>query len=357
MSVEILEEDEEWTTFLKTIPNASFYHSLNWRDIIQRTFNYTPLYLTIRDDLGKIAGICPGFIKNSMHFKIYDSIAWSDYGGPIIKDHFSSRGMLLLRNFLQEFCSSAGIDYAKICFLEESGARARKLYKLPLAYIERAIGVMEIDLKTTSSDLIWKQIYSGRLRKRIRRVEREKIQIQEAQTKSELLEFYNLYVQNMKYIGGSPDPYKLIKNMWTKCYPGNLRLWLLRKEKIIGAELFLQTEEGSYDRYLAIDTRETKNRLSLSYYLRWQEIRRADQEGRKLVSFGSTSIDPSSQHHIQKKRAGASFHPQEIIWYPFTSTGRILLQARGAATPIWKATRGFLPVGIKRSLESIFLKP
>lgn len=354
MFVEILKDDGEWTTFLKTIPNASFYHTLKWRDIIQRTFNYTPLYLTIRDESGKVVGVCPGFIKSSMHFKIYDSIAYSDYGGPIIRDHFGRQGMLLLRNFLQRFCSSAGIEYAKFCFLEESGLS--KFCRLPSAYVERTRGVMEIDLKTTSSDFLWNEFYSGRDRKRLRHFERAGFQIQEAQTKSDLLEFYNLYVQDMKDIGGSPDPYRLIENMWHAFYPSNLRLWILRNDRIVGAELFLLTEGGSYARYSAVDREQAGSHFTPFNYIGWIEIKRACQEGKRCVSFGSTSSDPSHPHHVQKERVGASFHMQDMIWCPFTSMGCSLLRARGKAVPIWKATRSFFPAILKSFLEGALLR-
>jgi hypothetical protein len=354
MFVEILKDDKDWTTFLNAIPNASFYHTLKWRDVVQRTFSCTPLYLTIRDELEKVVGVCPGFIKSSMHFKTYDSIAYSDYGGPLILDHFGRQGMLLLRDFLQKFCLNTGIDLAKFCILEESGLSG--FCKLPSAYVERTRGVMEIDLKTTSSDFLWNEFYSGRDRKRLRRFERVGFQIQEAQTKSDLLEFYNLYTKSMRDIGGSPDPYRLIENMWNILYPANLRLWILRNDKIVGAELFLQTESASYARYSAVDREQAGTRFTPFDYISWTEIKRACQEGKRCVSLGSTSSDPYNPHHIQKKEVGASFHRQDMIWCPFTSIGYSLIRARSKAVPIWRATRAFLPVVLKSFLEDAFLR-
>lgn len=354
MSVEILKNDAEWNSFLKVNPCASVYHTLKWRDIIRETFHYQPLYLLIRDNSGNVIGVCPGFIKNQMHFWIYDSIPYSDYGGPFIDEEFRREGMILLRNFLQEYCSNTGIDYAKFYLLEEDNLFNFQM--LPFAWVERPIGVMEVDLKTTSPDFLWNKVYSRTQRKRVRRIERDDFQLQEAKTKSDFLDFYASYVQTMEDINGSADSYRLLENIWNTLYPSNLRLWILRSSKIVGAEFFLKTDEISCSRYEAIDRRQAGSQFSPSNFLRWVEIKKAFQEGKKRVSFGTTSIDPTNSHYLQKKRAGASFHPQQVLWYPFTATGYALLRARRKLGPIWKDNRAKLPVTVRKLMEEKLLR-
>jgi predicted N-acyltransferase len=353
ISVEVLKNDAEWTAFLKAHPQASFYHTLKWRDIVEKTFGYRKLYLLIKNPAGCIVGVCPGFIKSQIGFKIYDSLPYSDYGGPIIENSFRQEGMALLVNFLSEYCSTAGIEYGKFYFQSEDGFHS--LLKQPSTYIERPIGTMEINLGITSSDFLWNKVYSGTQRKRIRRIEREGNVVQEAKSKSDLLEFYNLYLQNMAYIGGSPDPYELIEEIWNKLFPNYLRLWLLRNGKLIGAEFFLKTEKSSYSRYATVDRKSAGN-VSISSYLRWMEIKKSEQEKRQLVSLGTTTCNPSDQHYIQKRRAGATFHQQEVVWYPFTGVGYTLLRVRGKIVPIWKADRNKLPGTIRKLMEQKLLK-
>jgi hypothetical protein len=352
MFVEEMKSAKEWEDFVEVTPGGTFYHSIKWREVVQRTYNYSPLYLAIKDNAARIVGICPGFIVSLMHIKIYDSIPYSDYGGPIIENHYTKHGSLLLRSFLQEFCPSEGIHYAKFCFVEEN--ELSKYFKSPSGCTERAKGIMEIDLKTTPSDFLWNKMFSKNLKKRIKRIEQDGFEAQEARTKSDILEFYNLYVQNMKHIGATPDPYRFTENMWNTLHPDNLRVWLLRKDKAVAGELFFKNGQREYAHYGAVDRKQTVHEATS--YLRWAEIKKAEQEGRRYVSFGSTPSNPNSQYYLLKKRIGGSFHPQEMIWYPLTSTGYALLRARAKSALTWKATRDFLPVGLKSFLERKLLE-
>jgi len=354
MYVEEMKSAREWEDFLKVIPNRTFYHSIKWKEVVQKTFNFNSLYLTIKENTGRIVGICPGFITSSMYTKIYDSIPHSDYGGPLMENHYAEGGSLLLRDFLQKFCPSRGIGYAKFLFLDET--RLSKFFRSQSGATERALGIMKIDLKTTPSGFLWNKVFSRNLKKKVRHVEQDGFQAQEAKTKSDLLEFYNLYVQNMKHIGASPDPFRFVENMWNTLHPDNLRIWLLRKDRAVGAELFLQDKDGSYAHYAAVDREQARARLSPINYLRWVEIGKAEQEGRRFVSFGSTPSDPLNRYRLQKERIGGSFQQQERIWYSFTSTGFALVQARARIAPAWKAIRRFLPIGLKGFLERRFLE-
>jgi len=62
MFVEELKDKTEWKTFLQSSPEATFFHSLKWKEVIQKSFPHSALYLTIRDVNGMIVGVCPGFI-------------------------------------------------------------------------------------------------------------------------------------------------------------------------------------------------------------------------------------------------------------------------------------------------------
>ena len=97
-------------------------------------------------------------------------------------------------------------------------------------------------------------------RNQFRRAVESEFQIQEAQSKSDLVEFYNLYSQN---IGIFSDSYKLIENIWSIFHPDNLRLYLLRKNNVVAAALFmLVNEHGSYVRYSAVDRSIIGSRFS-----------------------------------------------------------------------------------------------
>jgi hypothetical protein len=350
MFVEELKNNSEWESFLQTSPNGTIYHSLRWKEVIQRSFPHKALYLTIKDANGRLTGICPGFIMKSTNLKMYCSTPYSDYGGPVITKRYPQQASLSLLNFFQNFCSEKGIAYAKICFMEDKLAH---FFKSPLSYEDASRGTMELDLKATSSDFIWNKLFSQNTRRKIRLIERDGFQAQEAQTKSDLKDFYDLYLNNMKYIGALPYSYNFMKNMWEILYPQNLRIWLIERERRIGGMLIFKSEQKTFAAFMGIDRSQFYSKYRIFPFLIWKEIRTAEEEGIRYVSLGETSSDPKNPHHIQKQELGATFRQQKMVWYPFCLSGHILIQARAKSISAWKALRGFLPKGSRR-IETIF---
>lgn len=346
MHIEELENDKEWESFLEVSPRGTFYHSLKWRKVIQKSFRHHDLYLTIRDKDGTIIGICPGFILGGKRLKVYDSMPYSDYGGPLIARQHIKEASHSLQSFLQGFCSNKGISYARFCFTDvESG----RLFRSPLSYVEATQGIMKVDLKATPSDFIWNKVFSRKRRKDMKRVEGRGFQAQEARTKSDLRDFYHLYYMNIKYIGSNPYPYKFMENMWSVLYPRNLRIWLLEKNKKVGGMLLFKDNKKSYCVYVGLDRNQ---RVDIVDYLVWKEIKKAEEEGHRYVSLGSTPSDPKNRYYVQKLRFGGSFHQQERIWFPTSSSGLILLQTRAKIDRVWNSIRDLLPIGLRHALES-----
>jgi len=349
MFVEELKNTKEWEDFLKVTPGATFYHSIKWKNVIEKSFSYPAIHLVVRDTNGAVVGICPGFVLKSGPLKMYVSMPHSDFGGPVIdKSHIQKASLSLLFS-IKGFCSDRGIAYAKIRF---TGDQSVQFFKLPSSHEDRSKGTMEIDLNATPSDFIWNKIFSHNRRWKIKRFERDGFQAQEARTKCDLRDFYNLYYENMKHIGASPYPYKFIENMWMILYPENLRVWLVGKEKRIGGIVCFKYGQKTYLVYAGVDRNQSYSRYSVIPYLLWKEIKKAEEEGCRYVSLGGTPSDPKNPYYLQKMSFGSSFNPQEVVWCAFSSTGRILLQTRAKTISAWKTIRNFLPSNFKRSLES-----
>ena len=347
MHVEDLKNEVEWENFQRNSPDGSFYHSLIWRKVIQKTFSYDAIYLTVKDESGRTVGAFPGFILNAMNVRFLDSIPHSDYGGPVIADDCIQQASLSLRDSLRTICLRKKIAYARFRFMEKR--RTRRFFRHALGHVEKPVGIMEVDLKATSSDLLWGKAFSRNLRKKIRLIEKSGIYAREAHTRSDLKEFYNLYYKDMRQIGVSPYPYKFLESIWSILYPEKVRIWLLEKNEAIAGQLYFKDGQKSYAYLAGLDRK--RNVHEAINYLRWQEIRKAEEERYRCVSFGSTPSDPKHLHHVQKKRVGGTFHGQERVWYPMTSTACILLQTRALGITAWKSVGGLLPTGLKSVLE------
>jgi predicted N-acyltransferase len=347
MIVEESKSENEWETFLQSSPGGTFYHSLKWKEVIEKSFPYTPLYLTIRDANGKIAGICPAFITKSMNMGVYCSMPHSECGGPIISAPYVQQASLSLQSFLRNVSSNKSIACAKFSFQDNTLTR---YFESPLGYVDTSVGLMEIDLKTTPSEFIWNKLFSQNRRRKIRLVDREGYHAQEARTRSDLRDFYNLYCQNMELINAPPNPYIFFENMWNTLYPSNLRIQLVEKNRRIAAVLFIRYRERLYAVYAGLD--RTVRVHGLLNYLWWKEITRAEEEGLRYVCLGSTPSDREHPYYVQKKSFGCSLMQQKTFWFPLNPVGCIILSTRAKAISTWKTLRSRLPEKFTRALRS-----
>jgi serine/alanine adding enzyme len=337
--VEELRESKEWDTFVNQAESSTFYHTLEWRRVIENSFSHRSLYLTIRDSDGEVVGLCPGFIVRSRRAAVYDSMPYSDYGGPVIASQCFDEASTALANSLRIICRDKRLWYAKISFMND---RAARVFESPQGYVEAGRGVVEIDLKRTTPENLWITSSFYRLRKRIRAIERDGLQAQEAVCMADLEDFYRLYNKNMRYIGASPYPRVFIENMWRMLYPRNFRIWLVGKNKRIGGIAVFKHKRTTYWAYAGID-RRFSGKYSLVPYLVWKEINKAKEEGCRYVSLGSTSTKASNVHHIQKMSFGGSFNQQKTVWHPYNCSGLILLHMRAKTLATWEKFSSFIP--------------
>ncbi|MCW4010064.1 MAG: GNAT family N-acetyltransferase [Candidatus Bathyarchaeota archaeon] len=346
MYVEELEHTREWEQFLQDSPNATFYHSPQWKQVLQHTYTH-PLYLGVRNEHGSIVAVCPGFIMNAGRIKIYQSTPRSDYAGPLVTRQYSARACQALFDYLQSVSSDIGVTYAKMCLMEDD---SKKLF-FDSGFTESNTGVLEINLKTTPPSFLWSQKFTSKLRNKMRAIEKNGFQAEEAATKSDLKEFYRLYRQNMEYIGASPFSYAFLEKAWDLLHPENLRIWLFGKNQIIGGTANFKYKQKVYGAYVGID-RERCRKYPVVPYLIWKEVNKAEEEGCNVVSLGSTPNNPAERHFLQKKEVGGSFRRQTTVWVPFTCTGNFLIISRNKTVNTWKTIRDYLPPLFTRKLEN-----
>ncbi len=90
----------EWDRFVAGHEDAVFYHTLAWRDFVQRVFGHQPHYLLCEQG-GRISGILPMFL---VHFPLLGSKLISlpydiGAGGPLVTE--PSAGVLLAERAMQ----------------------------------------------------------------------------------------------------------------------------------------------------------------------------------------------------------------------------------------------------------------
>jgi hypothetical protein len=351
LTVEPLKKTDEWTIYEKNSNSASFFHSLEWRDFILETCDLEPRYLIARNENGNVVGLYPGFVSKLNAFNFHESIPFADYGGPLCDDEYVG---FAFQDYFRKKYPEMGIDYLKLCLTKGVGYLP-SIFKSNLSLTQKNKGVMEINFSTTDPEVLFNDLISSSLRRKIRKLDSSLYSARNGTSIKDLKTFYNVYRSNLRYIGARPWNYSMVEAIWRKFYPNNLRLWLMGDDEIAGGLLVLKNHQGSFLKLLGIN-REVKLSFPVAKYLFWKETCAAAADGLKKVSFGSTPSNSTDVHHLIKLSVGASFRQQEIIWYPLSTKGCLLLQTRSKTEACWLKIRSSLPQEIKMSIENRLTK-
>ena len=82
--VSILTHSDEpvWQAYVNSHPDATIYHTLEWRDIIYNEYKFEPVYLMAKAE-GTVVGVLPMFLINNLRGRRFVSLPFSIYGGPL----------------------------------------------------------------------------------------------------------------------------------------------------------------------------------------------------------------------------------------------------------------------------------
>lgn len=211
MKVEIYsnENSEEYNKFILNNPDSTIYHTIEWKNIIEKNFGYEPFYLLARNTEDKICAVLPLFLAKNIYGKRLDSIPQSPYGGLI--------GDLTHKKLL--------IDQA----IELKKQLNCKLLSIRDAPFQSDIIFKEFDMKKCINwdrqivkiedpETMWNNLKKNN-RENIRKAIKNNINIVKANTEEELKEFYYLISLTYKRLGFIVFPYEFFLDIWKTMRP------------------------------------------------------------------------------------------------------------------------------------------
>jgi len=338
MIVESFKGDiQEWNEFVIDSPEGTFFHTVTWKEIIEKSFNYESLYLTIRDQKRKLVGICPFFItKDIWPFIVIDSLPKSDLGGPIIKNGYKTEASKALKDYLNYIGMRTSYVKIKVSDVELCNSLTSKYSK-----IDASNGTMILDLHKKSLDYIWSNVFNQKQRKYIKRFENDGIITRDADCKDDFDKFCQLYRKNMKE-KHAPFNYNFYMSMFSELSPKNFNIQLIeRNDSCIGAgmNIIFPEKECLYMIGVGID-KEVSSRYKIYYKLRWETLKNCNQKGIRYVSFGPTSTDNNSIYNSIKSSFGADLRQDFVLYIPVNKN---MCRLRDVSINVGKSIKNILP--------------
>lgn len=325
-----------WEEFNNASPEGTLFHSLRWKRISEAGDAPRPQYfLLYRDD--ELFGLLP-FVEHDIHF--FRGLSYPSGPlrlQPILRDYSDPSAMQFVMREIQHLNGhQRKISYIRVSATQREVLDTISSYTLfPLP----EIGDMILDLSQTPPEKVWDSFSAKKgQRKFIRRFDENGFSIAEARSEDDLKVFYRYYEENIRHIGGKVQPYALLSAI-RDAMPDETRVTILSDGSLVAGGMFMIADRARstlYTAFLSLN-RALPNTYHPSYYLWWEAMNWARENGMDRVSFGAQHRDETNPRYRVKYDLGARLQPMYsriVSLNRVFSMGYRVKQRQSAAPPV-----------------------
>jgi FemAB-related protein (PEP-CTERM system-associated) len=320
-----------WDDYVSSHPEATGYHLLPWKRVVERVFGHRTAYL-VAESGGRVAGVLPLVAFRSRLFgRFLVSMPFLNYGGILADD--DAAATVLLEAATREAASS-GASWIELRHTRRVCESLHpKMHKV----------AMRLPLRPTTAEQ-WDAL-DRKVRNQVRKADKSGITV--ASGGAELLDgFYDVFARNMRDLGTPVYPKRFFQAV-LEAFPVATRVFAARlgDQTVAGSIVFRwrRTTEVPW----ASSLRE-HNPLCANVRLYWEMLQDAIAAGSDTFDFGRSTPNESTYHF--KKQWEAT--PVPLVWEYWTASGVAVpdLSPKNArferAIAAWRR----LPVGVTRVL-------
>lgn len=294
-----------WNAYVMNSEEASCYHLIQWKDVIEKTFGHKTYYLLSEDHEGTINGILPIVNLKSLLFGNYGvSLPFFNYGG------LCADNVTISKELLQE-----AINVAK----------ARNMKHLELRHVQNAENGLPVKTSKVSMrlalpdnpEILWKS-FPSKLRSQVKRPTKEGMYSKLGRNE-ELKSFYSVFSVNMRDLGTPVYPKSFFQNILHAFADTTWISTVYTKNHVPVASGFLLGFKGILEIPWASSLREY-NKYSPNSLLYWNALEFACNHGYKVFDFGRSTPDEGTYKF--KEQWGAQ--PTQLYWHYWMRNGSSL---------------------------------
>jgi len=310
--IQCRELEPRWDEFVRSSPQGTFFHLLDWRGILERNFGYEPLYL-YAEDQGKIHGLLPlFFVKSFLFGKSLITIPLGVYGGVIADNDEASK---LLSEKAREMARDLKVKYLEI--------RGNPYDQAPSLFIESN------DPRFKQKDLyvtFIREIESDEEKNFARIPRKQRRMIRQAQKfglrsfidDDRLRDFYLIYAASVKNLGTPVYDFDYFQDL-KETFKDACKILIVEKEgrTIAGVMSFFFREQVLP--YYGGSLPEMRP-FAPNDFMYWELLSYAGKNGYRIFDFGRSKKGTGSYHF--KRHWG--FEPQELPYLYYQTNGNAL---------------------------------
>lgn len=289
IKISILTPSDEpaWQDYVNSHPDATIYHTLEWRDILYNEYGFEPVYLIAKEE-ERVVGILPLFLIKNLRGRRLVSLPFSIYGGPVgdSKEVVSALLKKCVEMVKEGRAASLEIKPCKHLDVEVPG----------LSFDDWGIG-RAVDL-TVGIEALWKEFA---YRRNVDRAIREGLMF--TVSDNEMVEgFYKLQLMTRKR-QGLPAPSLRYYNSFFKEMGGCVKLAMIESDGIpVAGGIFFAYKDKVLYALGASDHRYLH--LRPNDLLVWEMMKWSALAGYKEFDLGPTPSGNDGLLHFKRKWGG-----------------------------------------------------
>jgi FemAB-related protein (PEP-CTERM system-associated) len=281
-----LADRDRWQDWVFSHPKSTFYHRIEWKDVIEASFNHETFYLFAIED-ENIHGILPlVHIKSHLFGNMLCSMPFLNFGG-VCAD--SEKAYRVLIDGARDLLARKNADFVELRHLRPSTIELRRK--------EHKVS-MTVELNA-DPDVLWNK-FKTKHRTNIRRAAKNGLKIVRG-GKEYLESFYKIISIGWHDLGTPIYRIDFFKNI-IKSFGDSVEIYMVYyQEKAIATAfngLFRDTVEGMWTFAL-----RDYSVLKTNYLLYWEMIRDACIRGYKLFHLGRSTNETGATFYKSKWNA------------------------------------------------------
>lgn len=288
MNVTILDDGRErdWAEYVDSHPGANFYHRIEWKGVMERSFGHATYYLMAEDE-GKTVGVLPiVHVKSRLFGSILCSMPFVNFGGIIADGADAERALCAEAARLVE---ETGADYLELRHTRRSSLGLPcKTHKVS----------MHVALDP-DPEVVWGR-FKSKHRRNVKGAMLGEFEIHYGQ-QSLCKEYYKVLSEGWRNLGTPIYARSFFDNM-LDAFGDSMEISLVtyRGKPVATASVafFRDSVEGMW-------TSSLRDRAPgrVNYFLYWSLIERACRQGYRDFHLGRSTVDSGNQKYKAQWKA------------------------------------------------------
>ena len=304
LEVRPMQKDDwgSWDDVVKSSNEGLIYHSSAWLNTISASnpLKFESIHLVGIDRRGEIKAIFPLFLDHRFLIRAAKSIPYCSSGGICCKpDTINQISVISFLEFLDRIATERHLVSAKI-YSSFLGNDDNHEY----AYTRRGYTVnhdfQQFDLSIDKNDgKNWKNL-GKKVRNSIRKSQKLGVEVFQAKTLKDLIDYYEVYSRTALKKGFTPKPFSFFKSLWERLHPNHAKVFLASLGgQVISGMILLCYKEVLH--YWSAASKEGFLGFNANDLLLYDSIQWASKNGIRIFDLGSSTSNQAGVYRFKRK--------------------------------------------------------